>query len=81
MFEEETSKQDRVFKGFLVVSLRIMEAVGYVGIVAVGIAVVWVFWKSGWQELLEVIWPALAVCLVLAGSIWGAKLLKKLLEK
>lgn len=78
MLEEESSNKDKVFKTFLVVVLKIMEVVGYFGIFAVFIAVGWTIWKSGWKEFPEIIWPALSVCVILAGSIWGAKLLKRL---
>jgi hypothetical protein len=78
MLEEESSKQDKAFKIFLVVVLKIIEAVAYLGILAVLIIVVSAVWRSGWEELPGMIWPALAACVLLAGSIWGAKLLRKL---
>jgi hypothetical protein len=75
---EESSKEDKTFKAFLILVFKIMEVVGYVGLVVVLLAVGWTIWKSGWKELTEVIWPALGVCLLLVGSIWGAKLLNRL---
>ena len=78
MSKEESSKQDKAFKIFLVVVLEIMMGLGYLGIVSVLIIVGSVIWKSGWKELPGMIWPALGACVILAGSIWGAKLLKRL---
>jgi hypothetical protein len=78
MLEEESSKQDKAFKIFLVVVLKIIEAVAYLGILAVLIIAVSAVWSSGWEELPRMIWPALAACVLLAGSIWGAKLLRNL---
>lgn len=78
MSEVESSKQDKAFKTFLVAALKIIEVVGYFGIFIVFMAVGWSIWKSGWKEFPQLIWPALGVCIVLAGSIWGARLLKKL---
>ena len=78
MFEEKSSKTDKAFKTFLVFVLKIMEVLGYVGIFAVFIAVGWAIWKYGWEELNGVIWSALGACVILAGSIWATKLLKRL---
>ena len=78
MFEEEFSKQDKAFKTFLIIALKIMEVVAYVGIGAVWVAVAWAIWKSGWEEWSGMIWPALGACVILVGSIWGIKFLKRL---
>lgn len=78
MSGEKSSEQDKTFKTFLVVSLKVIEVVGYVGIFVVFIALGWAIWKSGWKEFSEMIWPALSVCALLVGAIWGAKLLKRL---
>ncbi|MBN1830836.1 MAG: hypothetical protein JW896_01865 [Deltaproteobacteria bacterium] len=78
MLEEESSKQDKAFKVFLVVVLKILEAIGYLGLLVVLIIVASAIWRSGWKELPGMIWPALAACVILVGSIWGAKLLRKL---
>ena len=79
MLEEESSKHDKAFKIFLVVALKIIEAVGYLGILAVLIILASAVWRSGWKELPGMIWPALGACVILAGSVWGAKLLRRLI--
>jgi hypothetical protein len=78
MFEQESSKQEKAFKIFLVVVLKIIETVGYLGLLAVLIIVSSAIWKSGWKVFPGMIWPALGACVILAGSIWGAKLLRRL---
>jgi hypothetical protein len=78
MLEEESSKQDRAFKVFLVVVLKIIEVVGYLGILVVLIIAASAIWRSGWKEMPGMIWPSLAACVIFAGSIWGAKLLRRL---
>ena len=78
MLEEESSKQDKAFKVFLAFALKIMEALGYLGIFCVLIIVGSAIWKSGWKELPGMIWPALGACIIFSGSIWGARLLKRL---
>jgi hypothetical protein len=62
----------------LVIALKIIEAVGYLGILAVLIILASAVWKSGWKELSGMIFQALGACILLAGSVWGAKLLRKL---
>lgn len=78
MLEKDPSKQDKAFKIFLVVVLKIIEAVGYLGILVVLIIVGSAIWKSGWKELPGMIWPALSASVILVGSIWGARLLRRL---
>jgi hypothetical protein len=78
MLEKESPKENNAFKIFLVFALKIIEGVGYLGILVVLIILAAAVWKSGWKELPEMIWPALGACVLLAGSVWGAKLLRRL---
>ena len=72
------SKEDKAFTTFLLFALKGIEITGCVGIVAVCTIAGWVIWKSGWEAFYEIFWPLLGVCVILIGSIWGAKLLRRL---
>ena len=78
MSEEKLSRQDKAFTTFLLFVLKAIEVVCYVGIVIVWGVAVWIIWKSGWKSLYDVLWPLLGVFVILVGSIWSVKLLKRL---
>ena len=78
MPEEKLSKQDKAFTTFLLLALKGIEVTGYVGIVALCGISGWTIWKSGWKDFYEICWPLLGICVILVGSIWGAKLLRRL---
>ena len=78
MSEENLSKQDERFKRFLLYALKGITFVAYVGIVGILIFAGWA-WKTGWKEMHEMLWPIIGICILCAGSIWGANLLRKLL--
>jgi hypothetical protein len=78
MSEERLPKEDRAFTAFLLFVLKGIEITGHVGIVAVCGFAGWVIWTSGWKDAYGMLWPLIGVLLILAGSIWGAKLLRRL---
>jgi hypothetical protein len=78
MSEDNPSKQDKAFTSFLLIVLKAIEVVGYVGIVVLLIVAGWTIRQSGWQALYPLAWPLLGAGVILAGSIWGAKLLRQL---
>jgi len=78
MSEEKRSKEDKAFTTFLLLALKALEITSYVGMVAVCGIAAWAIWKSGWKGLYEMSWLLLGVCVILIGSIWGAKLLRRL---
>ena len=49
MSEEKPSKQDKAFTSFLLIVLKAIEFIGYVGIVVLLIVAGWSIRQSGWQ--------------------------------
>jgi len=78
MSEINSAKQDERFRHFLLYVLKGITFVAYAGIVGVLVFAGWA-WKIGWKEMHEMLWPIIGICILCAGSIWGSKLLRKLL--
>lgn len=78
MSEEELPREGKAFTALLLVLLKGIEVTGHVGIVAVCGFAGWTIWKSGWKDLYGMFWLLLGILIILAGSIWGAKLLRRL---
>jgi hypothetical protein len=80
MPEENSPKDSKAFTALLLLALNIIEVVSQVGIVVVWIVAGWAIWKFGWERFHEIFWPTLGICVIFIGSIFGVKLLKRVVN-
>jgi len=80
MPEENSPKDSKAFTALLLLALNIIEVVSQVGIVVVWFVAGWAIWKFGWERFHEIFWSALGICMIFVGSVFGVKLLKRVVN-
>jgi len=80
MPEENSSKDSKAFIALLLLALDIVEVVSKVGVIVVWIVAGVFIWKFGWDIFNETFWLALGICVILVGSIFGVKFIKRMVN-